>query len=491
MELESLNEHWIVTKFTSVLDIQGGTQPPKSQFIDKPTAGYVRLLQIRDFGNKPVPTYVPDTKQLKKCKKDDLLIGRYGASLGRICTGMEGAYNVALTKLVSGEYLDRHFLKGYLESELFQHPLSLLSRSAQNGFNKEDLANFDFVLPPLAEQKIIAEKLDSLLAQVESTKARLERIPDIIKRFRQSVLSAAVSGRLTEEWRKNNKSKIDGRALVSLLMEEHEKFGGHSKGNASDPTEVAHDLKHSDIPKEWGISLLRDACVPGRPITYGILKPGPELEQGIPYIRVADFPGNKLNLRNIKKTSKEIDEQFKRSRLQENDLLLSIRGSVGRLIKIPKEMNRANITQDTARLSISGFVSVDYIYYTLLSDSVQRRMNNAVRGVAVRGINIGDVRALQIPMPSLDEQKEIVRRVQQLFAFADTIEQKTNAALERVNNLTQSILAKAFRGELTAEWRAANPDLITGENSAAALLERIKKERETTTAKPNKRKAKA
>jgi type I restriction enzyme S subunit len=81
-------------------------------------------------------------------------------------------------------------------------------------------------------------------------------------------------------------------------------------------------------------------------------------------------------------------------------------------------------------------------------------------------------------MPPPFEQTEIVRRVEELFTFADSIEQKANAALKRVNNLTQSILAKAFRGELTADWRAANPELVSGDNSAEALLEKIKAERE-------------
>ena len=89
-----------------------------------------------------------------------------------------------------------------------------------------------------------------------------------------------------------------------------------------------------------------------------------------------------------------------------------------------------------------------------------------------------DIRSYPIPVPFLEEQTEIVRRVEELFAYACTIEQKAAAALERVNNLTQSILAKAFRGELTAGWRAANPELISGDNSAEALLANIQAERE-------------
>ncbi|HFP1252089.1 TPA: restriction endonuclease subunit S, partial [Escherichia coli] len=103
-------------------------------------------------------------------------------------------------------------------------------------------------------------------------------------------------------------------------------------------------------------------------------------------------------------------------------------------------------------------------------------------------LNLGILKELPIPLPSLEEQREIVRRVEQLFAYADTIEKQVNNALARVNNLTQSILAKAFRGELTAQWRAENPELISGENSAAALLEKIKAERAASGGKKASRK---
>ena len=340
-----------------------------------------------------------------------------------------------------------------------------------------------FRLAPTNEQIRIAKKLDELLAQVDTLKARIDTIPALLKRFRQSVLAAAVSGQLTEEWRASAITLGSAHQLHQQLKESHEAEGGHARGNASNPTEEAHDLSPSDLPECWDIAEMRDICAPGRPITYGILKPGPELEEGVPYIRVADFPGNKLNPANIKKTSPEIDLQFKRARLITGDLLLSIRGSVGRLIKIPEALEGANITQDTARLSISPLVSTTFIYWVLLADSTQRRMKNATRGVAVRGINIGDVRAIQIPLPTLEEQTEVVRRVEQLFAFADQVEAKVASAKTCIGHLTQSILAKAFRGELVPQDPNDEP--------ASVLLERIKAER-TAAPKANRgRKASA
>lgn len=340
-----------------------------------------------------------------------------------------------------------------------------------------------FRLAPTNEQIRIAKKLDELLAQVDTLKARIDTIPALLKRFRQSVLAAAVSGQLTEEWRASAITLGSAHQLHQQLKESHEAEGGHARGNASNPTEEAHDLSPSDLPECWDIAEMRDICAPGRPITYGILKPGPELEEGVPYIRVADFPGNKLNPANIKKTSPEIDLQFKRARLITGDLLLSIRGSVGRLIKIPEALEGANITQDTARLSISPLVSTTFIYWVLLADSTQRRMKNATRGVAVRGINIGDVRAIQIPLPTLEEQTEVVRRVEQLFAFADQVEAKVASAKTRIDHLTQSILAKAFRGELVPQDPNDEP--------ASVLLERIKAERAAAPKANRGRKASA
>lgn len=122
------------------------------------------------------------------------------------------------------------------------------------------------------------------------------------------------------------------------------------------------------------------------------------------------------------------------------------------------------------------------------SSVFQQQLHENATGSTVKGIKASLLKKIKITFPPLSEQLEIVRRVEQLFAYADTIEKQVNSALTRVNSLTQSILAKAFRGELTAQWRAENPDLISGENSAAALLEKIKAERAASGGKKTSRK---
>ena len=97
-------------------------------------------------------------------------------------------------------------------------------------------------------------------------------------------------------------------------------------------------------------------------------------------------------------------------------------------------------------------------------------------GISESGVNLTQAGFVQLDLllPPLPEQHEIVRRVEELFAYADQIEKRVEEARSRAKHLTQSILAKAFRGELTAQWRAEHPELVSGENSAQALLERIR-----------------
>lgn len=342
---------------------------------------------------------------------------------------------------------------------------SLNKSTAIPGLSRSDVYPIQIMLPPVSEQQRIADKLDAVLARVDACRERLASTVPLLKRLRQSVFAAATSGRLTDDWRSENSCENEAAKLLELLQSDHATAGGHGRGNASDPTEEAHDLDVADIPETWVVATLRDACTPGRPITYGILKPGPELADGVPYVRVADFPGNRLRLETIKKTSMEIDEQYKRARLKAGDLLLSIRGSVGRLVVIPPALEDANITQDTARLSISNRILADYVRFALLCETTQRRMQKAVRGVAVRGINIGDVRALQIPLPPFKEQQEIVTRVKAILEVAGRLEMRLTQAQAATDRLTPALLAKAFRGELVPQDPADEP--------AAALLKRL------------------
>jgi type I restriction enzyme S subunit len=276
---------------------------------------------------------------------------------------------------------------------------------------------------------------------------------DQMKQLRQTILNLAITGHLTIRWREANPAHGDADEIVRSLEAAHERNGGHRRGNASVATEGAHDFDPRQLPPSWCVTTLKSAVQPHRPITYGILMPGPDTPGGIPYIRVADFPGDKLNLNTIKRTTKEIEERYERARLAPNDVLLSIRGTVGRTCLVPPELDGANITQDTARLSLQSFLDRDFVLIVLRAPATQSRMQKCLKGVAVRGINIGDVRAIQLPIPPLAEQNRIVAKVRELMALCDRLEATLNAADETRRSLLEALLAEAL--EPIADRKAA------------------------------------
>ncbi|EME5206988.1 restriction endonuclease subunit S [Escherichia coli] len=294
-------------------------------------------------------------------------------------------------------------------------------------------------LAPLAEQKIITEKLDTLLAQVDSTKARLEQIPQILKRFRQAVLAAVVNGKLSKN------------------------------------------------TKQWEIYLLKNICTS---ISDGDHQAPPKSETGIPFLVISDVNKGVIDFDNV---SRWVPESYYQSLKEirkpcQYDILYTVTGSYG----IPVIVNNNKPFCFQRHIAIikpnRNLIDHRFLAFYLESPQIFKHASDVATGTAQKTVSLSSLRNFEISVPPLKEQHEIVRRVEQLFAYADAIEKQVNNALARVNNLTQSILAKAFRGELTAQWRAENPELISGENSAAALLEKIKAERAASGGKKASRK---
>lgn len=292
-------------------------------------------------------------------------------------------------------------------------------------------------LPPLAEQKQIADLLDNLLAQVDTLKTRLDAIPNILKRFRQSVLTAAVSGKLTEEWRGSEELIGWENKTVLDVVKEKPRNGYSPKG-------VDYDTPY------------RNLTLSATTLGY--------------------FVENKFKFIDINITN---DSYLW---IKSGDILIQRANSleyVG-VSAIYKGTEKKYVYPDLMMKCIPDeCILGDYLHYSLLSKKVRKYFQDNATGTAgnMPKINQKTVCSAPINLPPIEEQTEIVRRGEELFAFADQIEQRVKTSQQRVNHLTQAILAKAFRGELTAEWREQNPDLISGENSAAALLARIKTER--------------
>ena len=172
-------------KLTDICDFQGGSQPPKDGWSFDEQDGYVRMLQIRDFtqSERVTPEYIKISNSTKMCEADDILIARYGASIGKILTGLAGAYNVAIMRTIPDtSKIKKKYLYYYLKSSYFQNAIiNVGSRAAQAGFNKEDLSKLDIECPELAEQDGIVNILEKVEAIIEKRKEELSSLDDLIK----------------------------------------------------------------------------------------------------------------------------------------------------------------------------------------------------------------------------------------------------------------------------------------------------------------------
>ncbi|WP_089167669.1 restriction endonuclease subunit S [Azotobacter chroococcum] len=460
-----LPDNWITAKLDELAaDINYGYTASSTQEEVGP-----RLLRITDIQeNKVSWETVPyceigEAQKEKYLLKDrDLVFARTGATVGKsfLIKG-EIPESVFASYLIRVRCLQKEisdYLVHFFKSPAYWGQITEFSAGiGQPNVNGSKLKELSIPLPPLAEQTRIAAKLDELLAQVDTLKARIDGIPALLKRFRQSVLAAAVSGRLTEEWREKNTRCLD--VVVSpkankLSMEE---------------LAAAEEILGEPLPAFWKKYALEQLVEPGRGVPYGIVQTGAAVEKGIPTVRCGDVKNLFIDTSNLKTVSAEVEQEYKRTRLKGGEVLLAIRGSVGNVGVAPESLRDCNISREVAMIPTLPAVVPFYLACILQSPLGQRLLVGKVRGVAQKGINLADVRRLPVALPTFEEQTEIVRRVEQLFAFADQLEAKVNEAKTRIDRLTQSILAKAFRGELVPQ----NPD----DEAASVLLERIQAQR--------------
>ncbi|ENY9023102.1 restriction endonuclease subunit S [Salmonella enterica subsp. enterica serovar Kentucky] len=484
MSAGKLPEGWVDTQLGNIVDYGKATKRVLSDVNDD--TWVLELEDIEKESSKLLSTIRASERPFKSTKnsfkRGDVLYGKLRPYLNKIIIAKEdGVCTTEIIPLCAEPSCCNKYIFYWLKSSTFQGYVNDVSY----GVNMPRLGTADGLkaplrLAPLAEQKIIAEKLDTLLAQIDSTKARLEQIPQILKRFRQAVLAAAVSGNLTAEWRMNNNSNI--------VEEEIEKVKNKliaKKIIKKDLIYTKLDRKYP-IPSDWLYVKLQSIATK---ITDGEHKTPKREPAGQLLISARNIQDGYLKLSDVDYVG---DAEFQKLRNRcdpdSGDVLISCSGSIGRVCLVDENSKYVMVRSVALIKLMQDFVINKYMMYLLQSPLLQKEIEENSKSTAQANLFLGPIKNLGIPLPPVPEQAEIVRRVEQLFAYADTIEKQVNSALTRVNSLTQSILAKAFRGELTAQWRTENPSLISGENSAAALLEKIKAERAASGGKKTSRK---
>lgn len=193
---------------------------------------------------------------------------------------------------------------------------------------------------------------------------------------------------------------------------------------------------------EWKVTELKNIILAHRPVTYGIVQPGPDIRpNGIPLIRGKDYSSGKVDSSDLYHVKPEIDLPYKRSKVLGGDILFSIAGYVGQVAIVPQSLEGANITQTTARISVNtNSYSSAYIFYYLISDFTQTQVRKYAKGSAQEGLNLSDVEKIRINFPSLQPQFKIAH----ILSTIDSVIEKTQSAIDKYKAIKQGMLHDLF-----------------------------------------------
>ncbi len=415
-ELIKLPEGWKWTKLGNMIELKYGKSLTKA---------------LRDGGNYNVygSNGIVGSHSSHIVNKPCLIIGRKG-SIGEVHFSQLPCWPIDTTY-----YIDEFYSQpiNFWLYRLKALNLEKLDRaSAVPGLNREDAYSLFIPLPPLNEQKRIVAKIEALQERSQRVKAELVAIRPLLDNFRQSVLAAAFRGDLTKDWRDD--------------------FGFDTK--------------------DWKQLTLKDIL--SEPLANG--RSVPDAYEGFPVLRLTCIKNRRIDI-SERKIGAWDEEEAKKFAVFKGDFLvargngsLSLVGRGGLLDCIP---DKIAFPDTIIRVRVKQNIIIPQ-YFSLVWDShiIRKQIEFSARTTAgIHKINQKIMEGLILPVCSTQEQKEIVNRIDKLFKIADNIEREYQQTETDLETLNQSILAKAFRGELVPQ----NPN----DEPASVLLERIRKERET------------
>lgn len=400
-----------------------------------------------------------------------------------------------------------NYLYYYVITDHFIQSLNKLQTGTSYPAIKDrDIFTQPLPLPPLPEQHQIVEIIEEKFSNLDSGIADLKRARDQLKIYRQAVLKSAFEGKLTEEWRNEHTDELEpAEILLERIREEREKHyrerleewqqevreweenGGQGRkpGKPKEPREMPPLTKKEveelgELPEGWGwVKLGNMVSEPrygsSRKCTYENISTG--------VIRIPNISDGLVDQSDMK-FAEFSDEELNTYKIIAGDIL-TIRSN-GSISLVGKS---ALVTVKDENLIFAGYLIrirpyqkvliSKYLLHSLSSLALRSQIEMKAKSTSgVNNINSGELKNLIIPTCPLPEQDQIVQEIETRLPVADKLEQTIEEALQKAEALRQSILKHAFQGKLTGEWRKLHPELITGENSAEALLERIRQEKE-------------
>ncbi|MEZ9478348.1 restriction endonuclease subunit S [Vibrio splendidus] len=478
--MSELPKGWVKVKIEDIAEVKGGKRLPKGHELLNERTNYP-YIRVTDFTHgtvgltkiKYIDEYTHSYIKNYTISQDDLYISIAGTIglVGQIPSELNNANLTENAAKISGLVgVDKRYLSYVLSSEIGVSQFNdKITSSGQPKLALFRIRECEFPLTPLNEQIRIANKLDSILAKVDKAQARLDKIPAILKRFRQSVLAAATSGELTKEWREDNtdQQRIDLANLAALKE-------GLIAQKLVKKDLIVEILNCEELPDSWVKVNLGGLA---SKVTDGEHKTPKRTDSGRYLLSARNVRDGHLSLGKVDYVGDdEFEKLRKRCDPNKGDVLISCSGSVGRIALCDKDDEYVMVRSAALVKTDLTNQNNTYLMYVLQSPQLQDIIVEKSKSTAQSNLFLAPIKELPIPLAPVAEQLEIVRQVERLLEKADRVEKQYLDAKARLDRLTQSILAKAFRGELVPQ----DPS----DESAEKLLERILAEREQ--AKPKK-----
>lgn len=379
-------------RLTDICDFQGGSQPPKDEWLFEKQEGYIRMLQIRDFtqSEKVVPEYVKISKSTKICQADDILIARYGASIGKILTGLSGAYNVAIMRAIPDTHmLQKKYLYYYLKSPYFQTAiLNVGSRAAQAGFNKEDLSKLEIKCPLLSEQDSIID----ILQKVESI---------IGKRKKELIfLGELVKARFVEM------------------------FG------------TLHDNENG-----FDIVTIEDVCSLIKDGTHQTPQYTEDKKEGYKFLSSKDVMSQKVDWTNIKYIPAELHEKlYATIKPQRNDILMSKNGVNYGVAAVNDTDEVFDIYVSLALLRPKKIIDPVFLKCVINNPETKWQFDSSIKGIGVPNLHLGEIKKTRMFLPPIELQNQFADFVRAI----DKSKVAIKKSLDETQILFDSLMQKYF-----------------------------------------------
>ena len=344
--------------------------------------GRLRLTKESHYQNAGIPAFSAAGQDgyVDRAEFDDtdaVILSSVGANCGR-CFLAEGTWTTLAN--VQAIITSPQISARYLHYRVNRDDYWPRSGSAQPFIKPSDIARCWVSLPPLPEQRKIAEILDTIDEAIRKT----EEIIDKLKHVKQGLLH-------------------------DLLTR-----GIDDNGELRDPDRHPDQFKNSPlgrIPKAWRTPVLDDLTVPSSPITYGVVKPGPHDENGVAFVRGGDFPRGRILVDRLRTITRAVSQEYKRTLLEGGEVLVSLVGQPGACAVVPPALAGANIARQAALIRPGEGLLPEFLRDFISAPRVQRALLGDTLGSVQQVVNLRDLRKLTVLLPPLEEQVEVARRV--------------------------------------------------------------------------------